>query len=276
MTPQIHLHILASGSSGNAAIVEGPQTSILIDCGLSRRELLRRSQELDIDTDRIAAVFITHEHSDHVGGLRVFAKHFDGPIFATSGTAHILSQRSSMAGVEFSLISTDAQQRVGEISVQAFSTSHDVAEPVGFRFSLLGEKDLEIDSIGYCTDTGILTDDALTKLAGTRILALESNHDEHMLATGPYPQVLKERVVGPYGHLSNEQAASALAELIRTNTKAVIGMHLSRENNRPSLAVRTLAAALGAEPVNDTRTQAKTAGGLQVLVASQDWPMSVL
>ena len=101
MTPQIHLHILASGSSGNAAIVEGPQTSILIDCGLSRRELLRRSQELDIDTDRIAAVFITHEHSDHVSGLRVFAKHFDGPIFATSGTAHILSGRSSMDGVDF-------------------------------------------------------------------------------------------------------------------------------------------------------------------------------
>lgn len=275
MTPQIHLHILASGSSGNAAIVEGPQTSILIDCGLSRRELLRRSQELDINTDRIAAVFITHEHSDHVGGLRVFAKHFDGPIFATSGTAHILSQRSSMAGVEFSLISTDAQKRVGEISVQAFSTSHDVAEPVGFRFSLLGEKNLEMDSIGYCTDTGILTDDALTELAGARILALESNHDEHMLATGPYPQVLKERVGGPYGHLSNEQAASALAGLIRPNTRTVVGMHLSRENNRPSLAVRTLAAALGAEPVNDTRTQAKTAGGLQVLVAGQDWPMSV-
>ena len=276
MTPQIHLHILASGSSGNAAIVEGPQTSILIDCGLSRRELLRRSQELDIDTDRIAAVFITHEHSDHVGGLRVFAKHFDGPIFATSGTAHILSQRSSMAGVEFSLISTDAQKRVGEISVQAFSTSHDVAEPVGFRFSLLGEKNLEIDSIGYCTDTGILTDGALAELAGTRILALESNHDEHMLATGPYPQMLKERVGGPYGHLSNEQAASALAGLILPNTRTVVGMHLSRENNRPSLAVRTLAAALGAEPVNDTYTQAKTAGGLQVLVAGQDWPMSVL
>ena len=276
MTPQIHLHILASGSSGNAAIVEGPQTSILIDCGLSRRELLRRSQELDIDTDRIAAVFITHEHSDHVSGLRVFAKHFDGPIFATSGTAHILSQRSSTAGVEFSLISTDVQKRVGEISVQAFSTSHDVAEPVGFRFSLLGEKNLEIDSIGYCTDTGILTDDALTELTGARILALESNHDEHMLATGPYPQVLKERVGGPYGHLSNEQAASALAGLIRPNTRTVVGMHLSRENNRPSLAVRTLAAALGAEPVNDTYTQAKTAGGLQVLVAGQDWPMSVL
>ena len=276
MTPQIHLHILASGSSGNAAIVEGPQTSILIDCGLSRRELLRRSQELDIDTDRIAAVFITHEHSDHVGGLRVFAKHFGGPIFATSGTAHILSHRSSMDGVRFSLISTDAQKRVGEITVQAFSTSHDVAEPVGFRFSLLDEKNFEIDSIGYCTDTGILTDGALTELAGARILALESNHDEHMLATGPYPQMLKERVGGPYGHLSNEQAASALAELIRTNTEAVIGMHLSRENNRPSLAVQTLAAALGAEPVNDTRTQAKTADGLQVLVASQDWPMSVL
>ena len=276
MTPQIHLHILASGSSGNAAVIEGPQTSILVDCGLSRRELLRRSQELDIDTDRIAAVFITHEHSDHVGGLRVFAKHFDGPIFATSGTARILSQRSSMDGVTFSLISTDAQKRVGEISVQAFSTSHDVAEPVGFRFSLLGEKNLEIDSIGYCTDTGILTDDALTELTGARILALESNHDEHMLATGPYPQVLKERVGGPYGHLSNEQAASALAGLIRPNTRTVVGMHLSRENNRPSLAVRTLAAALGAEPVNDTYTQAKTAGGLQVLVAGQDWPMSVL
>ena len=97
-----------------------------------------------------------------------------------------------------------------------------------------------------------------------------------MLATGPYPQMLKERVGGSYGHLSNEQAASALAGLIRPNTRTVVGMHLSRENNRPSLAVRTLAAALGAEPVNDTYTQAKTSGGLQVLVASQDWPMSVL
>ncbi|EPD78633.1 MULTISPECIES: MBL fold metallo-hydrolase [Atopobiaceae] len=276
MAPQIHLHILASGSGGNAAIVEGPRTSILVDCGLSKRELLRRADEMHVNMRRVAAVFITHEHSDHVSGLRVFSNCFDVPVFTTPGTAQVLSGRAGTTGITFSEIARDSVTHIGEIAVHAFPTSHDVAEPIGMRFSLFDEKDLETDSIGYCTDTGVLTDDALLRLAGARILALESNHDEHMLATGPYPQMLKSRVGGPCGHLSNEQAAHAVMELVSDCTEAVVGMHLSRENNQPSIAVRTLAAALDAKPENDIFTQARTDTGLRILVASQDCPISIL
>ena len=140
--------------------------------------------------------------------------------------------------------------------VQTFHTSHDVADPVGFRFECGG------DVLGYCTDTGVLTPQAREALRGCRVLALESNHDIQMLKHGPYPPFLQARILGKGGHLSNDQAAEALPSLICDGTETVVAMHLSEKNNLPSIARKTLEAALD--------------GRASVIIAAQDAPKSVL
>ena len=273
MTPQIHLHVLASGSKGNAAVVEGPAGSVLIDDGIARCTLLARASELGVNMDDVRAVLLTHEHTDHVSGLPVFANHFDGPLFATAGT---IAARERLSQLPFEVIRhTDSLELCG-MHVTVFPTSHDVADPVGFRFATADVDGELTDALGYCTDTGVLTDEAGQALTGCRVLALESNHDERMLATGPYPGYLKQRIHGPQGHLSNAQAADALQDLVSNETEVIVGMHLSHENNRPSVAVRTLAAAVGAEAANETFTEARTPDGhLTVCVSAQDAPLSV-
>ena len=202
MTPSIHLFVLASGSKGNAAIVQGPEGSILIDDGISYKALRTRAREAAAPLDDICAVLLTHEHGDHTSGLSVFCNHFDGPLFATAGT---------VAGRSY-----------------------------------------------------------LQEMPFERILGLESNHDEKMLETGPYPRYLKDRVKGEGGHLSNAQAAAVLPHLVTKDTECVVALHLSEENNRPSVCIRTLAEALGAEPTNTTFTEARTPDGLlTVFPASQ-------
>lgn len=267
MYPQIHLHVLASGSKGNAALVEGPGGFVLVDCGISNRELQRRTGELGLDLGRVRAVLLSHEHSDHTRGLPVFAKHFDGPLYATAGT---VGARKDLMGLAFRLVDHSCELDLAGMHVRAFPTSHDVADPMCFRF------ETDDDALGYCTDTGTLTHEALELLFGVRILALESNHDQKMLACGPYPAYLKARVGGERGHLSNAQAAEALRELVDEDTETVVAMHLSQENNRPSTCVRTLAEAVGAAAVDDTWGEARTPDGLlSICAAAQDWPMTI-
>ena len=253
MTPQIHLHVLASGSKGNAAVVEGPEGSVLVDCGISRRALLQRAAELSVDMGRVRAVVLTHDHSDHVAGLSVFCNHFEGRLIATAGT---VGARKYLTELPFELVGHSDAFEVAGMRVRAFPTYHDVPDPMGFRF------ETEDDALGYCTDTGHLGKEALEALRGVRILALESNHDERMLASGPYPAYLK--------------AAQALTQLVEEDTETVVAMHLSHENNRPSTCVRTLAEAVGAVAANDAFTEARTPDGhLTICAAAQDWPMTV-
>ncbi len=267
MYPQIHLHVLASGSAGNAALVEGPDGFVLVDCGLSRRELLRRMGELKLDAEKVRAVLVTHEHGDHTRGLPVLSNNFDGPLYATAGT---VGGSKALSGLPFTMIGHSDELDLAGMHVRAFPTSHDVCDPVGFVF------ETDSDQLGFCTDTGVLTPEAQQLLFGSRILALESNHDARMLQTGPYPAYLKARVGGDRGHLSNDQAADALRELVDEDTETVVAMHLSQENNRPSVCVRTLAEAVGAQAANDAFTEARTPDGLlTVCAAAQDWPLSV-
>ena len=267
MTPQLHVHVLASGSKGNATVVEGPEGSILIDCGVSRRSLLQRADELGLDMGRVQAILVTHEHSDHVSGISVVCNHYAGPLFATAGT---VAARSYLSEQDFTLISPGDAFEVAGIGVTTFHTSHDVADPIGARFEC-GD-----DAVAYCTDTGVLTADARAAIRGSRIIALESNHDERMLASGPYPAYLKQRIAGSTGHLSNAQAAEALPDLVTEDTETVVAMHLSQENNRPSVCVRTLAAAVGAEPTDELGVEARTPDGhLTIVAAAQDRPISI-
>lgn len=271
MTPQLHLHVLASGSKGNATVIEGPAGSVLVDCGLSRRELYRRADAESVDLARVAALLLTHEHIDHTKGIEVFSKYFDGALVSTAGT---VGARRSLVGLPWTLVDDDDAFEVAGMVVHAFPTSHDVADPMGFRFSAVDEDGEEVDAIGYCTDTGYLTDEASYDLRGCRILAIEANHDVAMLCDGDYPAYLKARIASDRGHLSNAQTAEALPDLVTDETETIVAMHLSENNNRPSVCVRTLAAAVGAEPVGIT--EARTPDGrLTVCCASQDVPLSV-
>ena len=267
VTPCLHLHLLASGSKGNAYVVEGPTNSLLIDDGLSLRELKRRAAELSLDLSRVSACLVTHEHSDHTKGLPVLRKHFEGTLYASCGTA---ASRPSMEQLGFATFDAGDTLTLGCLEVTTFSTSHDVRDPVGLVVRC-GE-----DSVGICTDTGYVTPAAFEALRDLRILALESNHDKRMLAGGPYPSYLKQRVAGSQGHLSNDQAAQAATQLAGEHTRTLVAMHLSQENNRPSLAVGALAHALDASVTNDVGTQAVNEDRqLTILAAGQARPMTV-
>lgn len=272
MVPKIHLYVLASGSKGNAAVVEGPEGSVLVDCGISRRALHERARACGCDLGDVRAILVTHEHQDHTDGLTVVCNHYDGPLFATAGTT---LGRRFLSQVPFTLIDHDAELVLAGMRVRCFPTSHDVGDPIGFRFEVEGS-DGPDDALGWMTDTGYVTDAALDALFGCRILGIEANHDETMLAEGPYPAFLRRRVSGPGGHLSNDQCAAALKALVTRDTEVVVGLHLSEKNNRPSVAVRTLAEAVGAEPVDGEAAEARTPDGhLSVCVASQDEPLAI-
>lgn len=266
----MHLHILGSGSKGNCSLVEGPEGLIMIDNGFPRREVLRRMEAIGINANEVRALIVTHEHSDHVKGLPVWCKHFTGPLFASAGTPEA---RTSLDKLSFHEFNPGDELSIAGISVQTFSTSHDVVNPIGLRFSCAG------DAIGIMTDTGIVTDDAFDALADVRVLAIESNHDIPMLRTGPYPRYLQNRIASQLGHLSNEQAADAAGALVSDRTETLVAMHISQENNRPSLAVRALASALGAildDELGSSATleRARTAS-LHIRTAGQNRPLTI-
>lgn len=271
MTSQMHLHILASGSKGNASIIESPQGFVLIDDGISYRELMRRAADRNINLEHISCIIVTHEHSDHVSGLSVLCNHYTGRMIATAGTTH---GRPYLERMPFEYVDQTDEFEAAGMRIRTFPTSHDVAEPFGLRFDY--DDSDNHDTVGYCTDTGVLSDQALDLLHDVRILALESNHDVNMLATGPYPGYLKQRVGGDHGHLSNTQAADALPHLIGPHTEQVIAMHISQKNNLPSLAVRALADSIDAQPTNTTFTSACTTNKrITLRAASQTTPLTL-
>ena len=268
------LHVLASGSSGNAAVVENVVTGagVLIDCGICKRDFLSRCDQAGFDPARIEAAFVTHEHGDHVKGLGVVLRGLaklgcQPPIYVARGcvansdalakvaeafevrelaTAADAGATASADGSAKAATGTSAIEAAG-VRVIPFATSHDAAASFGFRI----EDAADGDAIGYLTDSGVVTPAAHAALADVRILALESNHDPKMLAAGPYPYVVKQRIASDAGHLSNGQAAAELAALVSASRAAgqrepqtVVAMHISQNNNEYSLAKRTLEAAL--------------------------------
>ena len=249
------LHVLASGSAGNAAVVENAATGegVLIDCGICKRDFLTRCDEAGFDPARIQAVFVTHEHGDHVKGLGVVLRGLaklgcTPPVFAASaciGNSGALAKVAEAFNVR-ELVAARIIEAAG-LRVAPFPTSHDAAASFGFRI----EDAADGDALGYLTDSGTVTPEAHAALRDVRILALESNHDRKMLADGPYPYVIKQRIASDLGHLSNDQAAAELSALIAESQAAglrtprtVVAMHVSQNNNEYGLARRTVEAAL--------------------------------
>lgn len=230
--------VLGSGSSGNATAVTDGATTILIDCGFSAREVSRRMSSAGLDPGSVAAILVTHEHGDHVRGIDVFTRRhaLECRVLGTLGT---LAADPLMDVAERSDRLVPGESiRIGTLKIVPFRTSHDAADPVGYRVEADGE------CLGLATDTGVLTPEAREALAGCTVLALECNHDLDMLENGPYPYHLKRRIRSAAGHLSNNAAADAAADLAHDGMRLLIAMHRSRTNNTHSLAGRTLASRL--------------------------------
>lgn len=247
----MRISVLASGSSGNATVVEANGHCILIDCGISYRQLGMRLKQVGVAVTQIEAVLLTHEHSDHVCGLDVFLGRHRVPVLATRGTAAALGGLD----VDDTLVS-GREQRLGALSLLPVATCHDAREPVGFVLEHGGVR------VGLVTDTGVITELLLERLAGCSALLLEANHDLDMLRIGPYPWPLKQRIMSRSGHLANTQTRAALERLAHGALYSFVAMHLSRENNSPALVRREIEAAVTGSPV-------------KVEVADQDQPLQL-
>ena len=231
---------LGSGSEGNGLVVEADGTCVLIDCGFGVRETTARLARLGLAAEDIAAIIVTHEHSDHVGGVAAFAARHGTAVWATWGT---ITMAERLAGID-SVVAFDSHDpfAIGALSIVPFPVPHDAREPVQF---VIGDG---ARRIGVLTDIGAPTPHVEASISGCDALVIECNHDPDLLAQGPYPASLKQRIAGPYGHLSNGDAAAILGRIDATKLQHVVAAHLSQQNNTPEAARAALCAALACSP----------------------------
>lgn len=226
---------LFSGSSGNSSYLGSRSAGVLIDAGCSARRLDGRMRLCGIDPLAVGGILVTHEHSDHVSGLRVFAKKYGLPVYGSAGTLGAIA--GSLEGVELRDIGDGAE--IAGMEVRAFPTSHDCAQPTGYRIHTWDGRDF-----CFATDLGYLSDEVKENLLGCDMVVIESNHDIEMLRNGPYPYYLKRRILSDQGHLSNAACAQFLPELLKSGVRRFMLAHLSDTNNTPRLALETSLSAL--------------------------------
>lgn len=226
---KLEICTLASGSKGNCTYLRYGDTSILIDQGLSLKELRVRANYRGIDLSQTDALFVTHEHSDHVKGVGAFARAYDTPVYIP---AACMGNFKIEDGDERYFVPNeyDGEVAVKGLSIKPFRVPHDAHYTVGYRIST-GKEDVAI-----ATDLGFVSDGTLAKLVGCKAVVLESNHDSLMLEGGRYPRMLKARIAGKNGHLSNDACAETVAALAYNGTEKIVLAHLSEENNTPELA----------------------------------------
>lgn len=230
---------LFSSSSGNSVYIGSGTGGIIIDAGVSAKRIALGLAEHSIDPCSIHAIFVTHEHTDHISGLRALASRHGIRVYATNGTLAELERMDRLCA-KFSAMPMEPQGiSAGGMLVYAFETSHDCAESCGFIIRTPDDR-----KIGICTDLGHVTDTVRQALLGCDLVMLESNHDVMMLQNGSYPYPLKRRIQSDVGHLSNTLCAAELAALIDSGTTRIVLAHLSRENNHPDVALATARAAL--------------------------------
>lgn len=232
----LQLHILASGSTGNAIYIELGDARILVDAGISARRIEQGLKAIGLRPDELDAVLVTHEHSDHICGLPVLTRRFKMPVYARRRTwdafppTHHVEKvyRRELGGL----------LEVGGVSIEPFAISHDAAEPVGFSFRQGRLKCV------VATDMGCVSERVEQDLADADVLVLESNHDLAMLRDGPYPEYLKKRILSNRGHLSNLETGRCLARMKKKDGMHVFLAHLSQHNNCPELALSTVQQVL--------------------------------
>ena len=251
------LAVLGSGSRGNAVLCRAGGATVLIDAGFGRAALRERAAAVGMDLEAVTAVLLTHEHTDHAGGAAAIAADRQCPVFATAGTIRALN--GTLDGADVRELAPDGTM-VADLHIRSVRTRHDAAEPVA-----LGLTDTRTGyRLGVAYDLGSATPRLLRMLGGVHCLLLEANHDEEMLRTGPYPASVRQRIAGPRGHLSNWQAARAVAELVHEELETVVLMHMSERCNRPEIAREVVGAALKARGYQGT-----------LQIAAQDTPLAV-
>ena len=239
---------IASGSSGNAALVTCGQTRILLDAGISARRITTGLRALGVQPQDLAAILITHEHHDHISGLGVLSKQISVPIVASPGTCRRLADKLPQLQERLREQEAGTGVPVGELWAESFSTPHDAAGSVGYSFSGDGCR------LVLCTDLGYVTPVVQAAVEGCDLLVCETNHDEDWVRTGPYPYYLQQRVLGDYGHLSNEAGAELAAFAVESGARTVVLAHLSQENNTPTHAREAVCRRLermGCDPERD-------------------------
>ena len=232
------VHTLASGSSGNALLLRWEGGRVLVDAGVSCRRIGRGLQDLGLTLGDLDAVLITHTHADHIAGLQTLLKRTDCPVYASAPAGRDLLRRLVL--LEDRLREAAGTFFVGDCAVTPFPTSHDSPGALGYRF------DTPDGGFGLLTDSGVVTPEAEAVLPGVALAALEANHDVEAVRSGPSPYFLKERILGPGGHLSNEAAAAFAVTLARAGAREIVLAHLSQENNSPAMALRAVETALRA------------------------------
>ena len=230
-----------SGSSGNSTYIKSGNDEILIDAGVSYKNIRLALERLETDISNIKAIFVTHEHSDHIKGLEVLAKNNpDIPIYINGNSLEEMSNLGYVYALNSACVKNPGDEvSIGSFHAFIFDTPHDSNGSVGYRFeSTYG------DTLGYATDIGNITQKIQDALLGCQSVVIESNHDISMLKSGPYPYILKKRILSDHGHLSNDACAEFLPELVDHGTKKIVLAHLSHENNTPDIAYRTSASHL--------------------------------
>ena len=239
---------LASGSSGNAALVSCGRTHILLDAGISARRITTGLRSLGVAPEELSAVLVTHEHHDHINGLAVLTKKLRVPIVSSAPTCRQVCYKVPFVDDLVRAQEPGTGVQLGELWVESFSTPHDAAGSVGYSITGDGCR------LVLCTDLGYITPEVKQAVRGCDLLVCEANHDEDWVRSGPYPYSLKQRILGDRGHLSNEAGAELAALGVESGARTVVLAHLSAQNNTPArarqVAVRRL-AALGCDPERD-------------------------
>ncbi len=231
---------LYSGSSGNSTLIRTDGACVLVDMGQSCKKTIEALYSLGVGAGDIDAVLVTHEHTDHVSGLKTFLKHYRAAVYGPARSLRCLSSAGIIPDGRRSFeVDGGREFTLGDMRFSAFETSHDSEGCVGYRFCFAGGA-----AVALATDLGVVSDGVLDALRGCKLVGLEANYDENMLLCGPYPYYLKSRIRSDLGHLSNEACARTAALLAGSGTETVVLMHLSRENNLPELAGMACSSAL--------------------------------
>lgn len=255
------VHSLFSGSCANATLIRSENTAVLIDAGGSMKRIRLALESLGCSLSDLSAIFITHEHSDHISAIPMLTKHFPIPVHVAQGSDYaLLSVNPSCLTVH----PPRYEAAVGDLLVRSFLTSHDSHMSVGYTVESGGVR------FGLATDTGVVTHEIEDALIGCRSVLIEANHDVNMLLSGPYPAELKERIAGRFGHLSNQQAAVLAARLVNSGTKHLLLGHLSAENNTPECALNAVQNYLACHGLSASVTVAARSEITELVLSDSD------
>jgi phosphoribosyl 1,2-cyclic phosphodiesterase len=254
----VRISVLGSGSGGNATLIATERTRVLLDAGFSRRETQKRLRAIGEPADALDAIVISHEHCDHISGMVPLAGGLHVPVYMTELARRVVPADPAEVRVmpHFELFRAGQTLAINDIEIETFTIPHDSVDPVAFRIQAEGVR------VGFCTDLGYIPDSVKVHLRGCHCLILESNHDLDMLKVGPYPWVVKQRVMSRTGHLSNAAVAEFLAQDYDGSAAVLVLAHLSENNNHPALA------QLSADQALTSREHCST----RLVISSQHFP----